>query len=102
MPQSRHASDDRGWYALTMIHDPELPGCFSNADLIFASYELDRRRAFAWLATLREREMQWSDVRVQIEEYLRSRNAAVFHIVDQIDQARRMLAPWLFGPAGEE
>ena len=43
----------------------------------------------------------WADVEVQIEEYLRERDPAVFHIIDQIDRAKQMLGPWLYGPVVE-
>ena len=74
-------------YVQGMAYDPELPGCFGERDLIFASHELDRERAFAWLAKLRKQETVWVDVEAQIKEYLRERGAAVFQITDQIEKA---------------
>ena len=85
-----------------MRYDPELPGCFGENDLVFASHDLDRDRAFEWLSKLRNQEAVWADVQAQIEEFLRERDAAVFHVADQVDRAKRMLAPWLYGPMDEE
>jgi hypothetical protein len=85
-----------------MAYDRELPGCFGGVDLQFAIHPLDTNRAFAWLIKLRERQALWSGVQAQIEEFLREPNAAVFHILDQVDRAKRMFGPWLYGPLGEE
>ena len=85
-----------------MAYDRELPGCFGDVDLQFAIHPLDTNRAFAWLTKLRERQALWSDVQAQIEEFLRERGAAVFHVIEQVDRAKRMLAPWLYGPVDEE
>ena len=84
-----------------MAYDAELAGCFGQADLTFACHNSARDAAFLWLTKLREQETVWADVEAQIEEYLRERDAVVFHIIDQIDRAKRMLGPWLYGPVVE-
>ena len=85
-----------------MAHDPELPLCFSEHDLLFAVHAPDVQHAFQWLIRLRERGATWSDVQRQIEEHLRERGAAVFHILDQIERASVLIKPWLCGPANDE
>ncbi len=85
-----------------MAYDPELPSCFGETDRVFGSHELERTRAFAWLVMLRERQATWLEVRRQIEEFLRTKDAAVPHVVDQVDRARLMLGPWLWGPLDDE
>jgi hypothetical protein len=78
-----------------MAYDPELPGCFGDKDLLFANHPSDQERAFAWLTKLRRRRALWSEAQRQIEEYLREREAPVFHILDQTERAKMLLAPWL-------
>ena len=80
-----------------MNYDPELPGCFDEGSLAFASSEQTRDHAFFWLAKLREQETVWADVQTQIERYLCVREAGAFHVIDQVDRAKLMLGPWLYG-----
>ena len=85
-----------------MAYDRELPACFSQDDLLLAIGDAEEQRAFRWLALLRERQTTWPEVTAQIEEFLRERDAAVFHILDQIDRATVLLKPWLQGPANDK
>ena len=85
-----------------MAYDRELPACFSQDDLLLAPGDAEEQRAFRWLALLRERQTTWPEVKAQIEEFLRERDAAVLHILDQIDRAAVLLKPWLQGPANDE
>ena len=80
-----------------MPYDPELPDCFGHDDLVFASSDLTCDRAFGWLTKLREQEAVWADVEHQIQEFLRERGVNVLRIVEQVDRARAMLGPWLYG-----
>ena len=80
-----------------MAYDPDIPGCFDETRLKFASNHATCNHAFLWLAKLREQEAVWADVEAQIEEYLRERDASVSHVVDQVDRAKLMLGPWLYG-----
>jgi hypothetical protein len=85
-----------------MAYDPELPGCFGDHDLIFASHPLDRHRAFEWLIRLRSRDATWSEAKTQIEGFLRSKEIEPFHILDQIERAELLLKVWLYGPGNDE
>jgi hypothetical protein len=85
-----------------MSYDKELQGCFSEPDQYLAVHPPEQRCAFAWLAALRERAATWSEVKVQIEAYLRERDATPFHILDQIERAAVLFKPWLYGPDNDE
>jgi hypothetical protein len=89
-------------YIAGMTYDSELPACFSQHDLLLAMGEAEEQRIFQWLAILRERQTTWPEVKAQIEEFLRERDAGVLHILDQIDRAAVLLKPWLQGPANDE
>jgi hypothetical protein len=79
--------------ALSMTYDPELPVCFH--DLIFAARDLERDHAFEWLARLRQRKAQWSEIQAQIEEYLIQHGSGVFHAAEQVGTAKRLFRAWL-------
>ena len=81
-----------------MAHDLAVQHCFT-PDLIFAGHEEERGRALDWLIELHNQEIAWADVERQIEEFLRERGANVLHIVEQVDRARVLLGPWLYGGA---
>jgi hypothetical protein len=78
-----------------MAYDQQLPGCFGERDLILAGHPLDQGRAFSWLISLRNREALWSEVKAQIEEYLRAKGAGSDHIDAQIARASDLFQPWL-------
>lgn len=59
-------------------------------------------RAFAWLIKLRNKEAVWAEVRQQIEEFLRERQATEDHIRQQVERAQILFGPWLSGLEGEE
>lgn len=84
-----------------MSYDPELLDCFDSADLLFCANPVSQERAFLWLGALRRRSVSWPEVSAQIEEFLRERDTPVFHVLDQIDRAKRFLGPWLPGPAND-
>ncbi len=85
-----------------MAYHPELPGCFGEQDLFFAVHPLDQERGFAWLTKLRKEEVVWADTAEQIVGYLRDKGAADTYIDEQLNRAKAMLAPWLYGPVNEE
>jgi|HubBroStandDraft_1064217.scaffolds.fasta_scaffold3008329_1 hypothetical protein len=78
-----------------MLWDKQLEGCFGGADGIFAGHPSDESRAFAWLTSLRRRNVGWAAARKQIRKYLKSRNARPAHITQQVRRARRYLKLWL-------
>ena len=84
-----------------MACDWELPACFSD-DPLFAVDEAREQRTFCWLINLREQQTTWSDVKRQIEECLRQRDAGVLRILDQIDCAAVLSKPWLRAPANDK
>lgn len=78
-----------------MSYDPELPGCFGRADLIFAGHPNDEDRAFAWLGSLRRRGIGLEAALQQIREYLESEGASAEHVKAQRKWASEFLKPWL-------
>jgi hypothetical protein len=96
------ATERRRTYIVVMAYDPDLPGCFSERDLALAAHSLDKQRAFAWLVMLHQRQTTWSEVKTQIEDFLRERGAPPFLILDQIDRAEVLFKPWLYGPDNDE
>jgi hypothetical protein len=79
-----------------MTYDPELPGCFR--DLVFAAGGPERDRAVMWLAKLRQRRVQWSDVQAQVEDYLIENGSGIFNAADQVATAKRLFQAWLSEP----
>jgi hypothetical protein len=78
-------------YIAGMAYDRELPASFSQHDLLLAMGDAEEQRALQWLAMFRERQTTWPEVKAQIEEFLRERDAGVLHILDQIDRAAAVL-----------
>jgi hypothetical protein len=85
-----------------MSYDRELPACFSPRDLLLAMDDAEEYRTFRWLIKLRSEQRTWSEVKAQIEVFLRERGAGPLHILDQIDRAAVLLKPWLRPPANDE
>ena len=85
-----------------MAYDIHIPGCFGHNDLLLAVHACDADRTFTWLTKLRRHQATWNETRAQIEEFLRDRGAAPPHIEEQVAAAKRLLAPWLYGPVDEE
>lgn len=100
--RGRLASASGKVYICSMAYDPELPSCFDERDLILAAHPIDKGRAFAWLIKLRNKEALWADVRRQIEEFLRERHAREAHIRQQVERARILFGPWLYGREEQE
>jgi len=80
--------------------DPEVERCFGG-DRRFALSEPDREEAFAWLTSLRRRNVRWKEVKKQIVEYLKSKGADRDQLRDETKRARRKLKPWLEAHSGQ-
>ena len=78
-----------------MAWDKQLPGTFSSTALEFASHPLDEDRAFAWLIDLRTRNVGLKDVKQQVEDYIKLKNATAAHIDRQLKEVERFMKPWL-------
>ena len=78
-----------------MAFEKELHGCFGNSDLIFAGHPADENRAFAWLVSLRQRGLGWSEAKRQMTEFLQSKQASPAHIDQQLRKWEPAMKPWL-------
>lgn len=78
-----------------MAWDTQVRKCFGDSDLIFAGHPADEKRAFKWLADLREHGVGWRAVRQQLKEFLEAQKARDEHIAKQLEKAKRLLKPWL-------
>jgi len=70
--------------------DPEVEGCFS-ADGRFVINET----GFAWLTSLRQRNVRWKEVKKQIVAFLRSKGVDRDRLREETKRARKKLKPWL-------
>jgi hypothetical protein len=75
--------------------DPEVERCFDQQDKKFAVHGREQQAAFAWLASLRQRNVGWKEAKKQIVEYLTSKGADRDQLRDQTKRARKKLKPWL-------
>ena len=74
--------------------DPEVERCLS-AGGRFAVDDTERQQAFAWLISLRQRNVSWKEAKQQIVEYLKSKGADRDQLGDETKRARKKLKPWL-------
>ena len=73
----------------------QVPGCFGEADAIFAGHSNEKDRAWVLLEKLRAQDVPWKDVKKEFHTHLKGRTCSQPHVDKQMKRVRRHMKTWL-------